>query len=54
MRPKRMTRQQKRALGKAGVDPKEYHLLFDIGDQVILAEKKNPDRHLRIEKPAGW
>ena len=51
-RGKRLTRDQKIMLNKQGFDPKDYLLLYDLEEQLLLKKRKTDERVL-VDKPVG-
>lgn len=52
MRAKRLTRDQKIMLTKQGYNPKEYLLLRELDEHLLLREKKS-DVQVLVDKPVG-
>ena len=51
-RGKRLTRNQKIMLAAKGYDPKEYLLLSDMENTILLKERKS-DKQVLVDKPVG-
>ncbi len=50
--PKRLTREQKIMLSEQGFNPKAYLMLYDLGERLLLLEKKT-DKRILVDKPVG-